>query len=436
MKRTTMFLTALLAAVAAFAQTVTLPPQTVTVTIPAQTVTITLPAQTVAVTPAVVVPPPVIVVTPPPALSLRVANGSLVDGAGKVVQLRGANASGLESTPIQGWSPGDPWGGVAPNFASMQAWHLNAVRIPLNEASWLGLTTYDYSGAARKADPGANYVATVKAAVDGATKAGLYVILDLHWSAPNLTTTGHSTVLPFSPMGQAPLADADHSIAFWAGVASAFKAYPNVMFDLFNEPYPDNYGQPAGANAWVTLLNGGPMAKFPNNTSGGANFDDVQMWTAAGTQAMLNAVRATGASNVVMVAGVGWAGDVSQWLQYSPTDPLKQMAASVHLYPKYGTAYGTAAYATLDAARSAQLAAIIAAGYPVVIGEVGGRNSTGTVGDQFTSNVLAWADTNKASVMGWTWDPWGNADNVLIKDAAGTPTDGFGKVYHDWAVSK
>lgn len=48
-----------------FAQTVSVPSQTITVTIPAQTVTVTLPAQTIPVTPA----PPVIIVTPPPVVA-------------------------------------------------------------------------------------------------------------------------------------------------------------------------------------------------------------------------------------------------------------------------------------------------------------------------------------------------------------------------------
>jgi hypothetical protein len=38
------------------------------------------------------------------------------------------------------------------------------------------------------------------------------------------------------------------------------------------------------------------------------------------------------------------------------------------------------------------------------------------------------------SLLGWGWGVWGTEDNVLIKDVNGTPTDGYGKVFHDWMV--
>ena len=57
-------------------------------------------------------------------------------------------------------------------------------------------------------------------------RPGLYVILDLHWTAPGNQVAGAA-------------ADArhDHSPAFWESVASTFKANPAVVFDVFNEPY-------------------------------------------------------------------------------------------------------------------------------------------------------------------------------------------------------
>jgi endoglucanase len=366
--------------------------------------------------------------------TIKIADGQFVDGSGAPLQLRGVNVSNLEFAAIQGWGAADPWGGGAPSFSALKSWKLNAIRVPLNEASWLGLTTFDFVGKSRKADPGNNYQATVKRTIADATAAGLYVVLDLHWSAPNLKVTGQAEPVPFSPLGQAPMADADHSLAFWTSVASTFKNSPNVVFDLFNEPYTDSYGLPFTANAWTVLLKGGAMSKFPNNTSGGANFDDVQEWTVAGMQQMVKAVRETGATNVIITAGVEYAKNVSQWLKHVPLDPLKQLACSIHLYPTYGSSYGTKTYDTIAPDTVSALHDIQAAGYPILVGETGGRNAPGTKGDQFVSNVLDWADANKASVFGWTWNVWQNGDFVLIKDAAGTPTDGYGQVFKKWAV--
>ncbi len=44
-------------------------------------------------------------------------------------------------------------------------------------------------------------------------------------------------------------------------------------------------------------------------------------YRAAGMQQLLDAVRATGATNVIMVGGPQYAGDLDHWLQYEPVDP-------------------------------------------------------------------------------------------------------------------
>jgi hypothetical protein len=46
----------------------------------------------------------------------------------------------------------------------------------------------------------------------------------------------------------------------------------------------------------------------------------------------LNAVRRTGATNVVMIGAEQFANDPSQWLDNVPTDPDGQLAMSFHVY--------------------------------------------------------------------------------------------------------
>ena len=53
---------------------------------------------------------------------------------------------------------------------------------------------------------------------------------------------------------------------------------------------------------------------------------------AAGMQQLVDTIRETGATNVIMVAGVSYGNDLSQWLKYAPKDPLQQLAASVHIF--------------------------------------------------------------------------------------------------------
>jgi aryl-phospho-beta-D-glucosidase BglC (GH1 family) len=365
---------------------------------------------------------------PPPssgsaALALKVHGNTLTDAAGNVVQLRGVNVSGLESVAVQGWSPANPWGGqtgdATPNWNTIKTWQANVVRLPLNEASWLGYPCIDAGGArgtvgaTLNPDPGANYQATVAKSVADATSAGLYVIIDLHWTAPANNC----------PMGQNPMADAANSLTFWTQVATAFKGYPNVVFETFNEPYL--YWLASTQTSWAALLSGGTETQF---VTAGTPYQVILNWQSAGMQQMVDAIRATGSTNVILIAGVDWAKDLSQWLANKPTDPSNQLGAVWHAYPAYGTTFGTAAYAQPDLAPGiwTQVQGVLAAGFPVVITEFGDHNAAGTASAPFAANLLPWADQNGVSYLAWAWDVWLNADNVLIADAAGTPTSGFG----------
>jgi aryl-phospho-beta-D-glucosidase BglC (GH1 family) len=152
----------------------------------------------------------------------------------------------------------------------MKSWNINTVRVPLNEDCWLGInmTSPQYGGP--------NYQAAVTRYVQDLNAAGLAVILSLQWSAPGSQAAE----------GQSDMADEDHSPAFWNSVASGFKGDPGVVFDLFNEPH---------SLPWSCIVLG--------CTSGGVQY--------AGYDQLIGAVRASGATNVVMVAGLDWAGDPS-----------------------------------------------------------------------------------------------------------------------------
>ena len=78
-----------------------------------------------------------------------------------------------------------------------------------------------------------------------------------------------------------------------------------MLFDLFNEPYPDNNQDTTAA--WTCWKNGG--------TCSGMSYQ------AAGMQTLVNTVRATGATNVIMLGGVQYSGTLSHWGAYAPTDP-------------------------------------------------------------------------------------------------------------------
>jgi hypothetical protein len=138
-------------------------------------------------------------------------------------------------------------------------------------------------------------------------------------------------------------------------------------------------------------------------------------------------VRGTGATNVVLVGAANWSQDLSGWVANHPTDSAHQMAAAWHPYPDSSTiGSASAALPNFGSVAYTWAQEVLTAGFPLVITETGDHNATGTVGAPLLANLLPWADSHSVSYLGWAWDIWGDSDNVLIKDAAGDPTDGYG----------
>ena len=367
----------------------------------------------------------------PASPAVKVSGNHLIDAAGNTLQLRGVNVSALEFVAAQGWNPADPWGGQSPDWRAIRSWKANTVRIPLNEASWLGYQCTDPAGKTRNPDPGGNYKAVVAKAVSGATAAGFYVILDLHWSAPG----------KFCPLAQNPMADADHSIAFWSSLAAQFKSSPNVLFELFNEPFV-GYSGPVSQADWQIIMQGGKQSYY---ITGDNPYQANYTWEVAGMQQMLNAVRATGATNVVLIGTPSWAQDLSRWLANAPTDPLKQIGVVWHAYPQLSgqksdntnkSVDGQARVPKLGAVAYTWASAILDAGYPILITETGDHNAPGTTGAPYLASLLPWADVHDVSYLGWTWDVWQNPDDVLIKGAGGEPTDGYGVYFKQYLTCR
>ena len=341
----------------------------------------------------------------PAPLSLRVVGNQLVDGNGSVVRLLGVDRSGQEFECIQGGTPGLLGWGLfdgPTDLASAQAiasWHATAVRIPLNEDCWLGINGVNpiYGGVA--------YQTAIKTYVATLHQAGLYTIVDLHWNAPGTIAAA----------SQQPLPDADHAVDFWTSVASAFASDQATVFDLYNEPFIyGTYLQNAAQDPWDCWLDGCGLNQY---LTGGTPYTLPYNWNAVGMQTLVNTVRATGAKNPIMVGGLDWANDLSGWLTHKPQDPQQAIIAAWHSYP--GEGCDTAACWTSTVAP-------IAAQVPVVTGEVGDHVCAAA---SYVPALLPWADSLGLSYLGWTWNTWGDCDNILISDYAGTPTANYGQAF-------
>jgi lysophospholipase L1-like esterase len=352
----------------------------------------------------------------PARTGLHVVGNRILDGAGAPVRLIGVNHSGSEYACVGGGTAGATGYAVfepadfdrRPDYlTAIRSWGTNTVRLGLNEACWLGLP-----GVA-PAFSGAAYRAAVQRYVAEATRAGLDTVLELHWSAPG-------TGAAFVPHGQAPMPDRDHSPAFWRSVADTFKSNTAVVLDLFNEPFPhDNRDT---EDAWACWRDG-TVAADPGNTRhcvGTAWYDTAgnaarggkpYAYAVAGMQELLDAVRSTGAENLVLLAGVQYANSLSRWSEYAPHDPAGNIAASWHVYPSN----------TCSSARCwDSTVAPLARTTPLVTTEVGDQDC----GTTFAEPLLSWLDRRGAGYLAWTWNTWGCGGLQLMTDyASGTPTE-------------
>ena len=319
---------------------------------------------------------------------LHVSGNQILNGNNETIRLLGVNFAGGEYMCIQGRGI---WDGPVDTAAvqAIASWYTNAVRIPLNEDCWLGINGVDPSmGGATYQQAVVNYVNTLNA-------NGMVAILDLHWGAPGTTPADKQTPMP----------DADHTPAFWTSVANTFKNNSSVIFDLFNEPYPDNNSDSTAG--WTCWRDGG--------TCSGVSYQ------VAGMQTLVNAVRATGATNILMLGGLEYSNALSQWLTYKPNDPAGNLVASWHSY-NFNLCSNVVCWNEKVLPVLQQV--------PLIAGEIGENDCA----HGYIDPLMDWLDSHNASYFAWTWNTWGAAycgqGPVLINDFNGTP-NAYGQGYKD-----
>jgi endoglucanase len=319
------------------------------------------------------------------ASSVHVVGNQIYDGA-TAIRLMGVNRPGGEYGCVSGnvWDPADGSGNNQATITAMLTWKINAVRIPLNEDCWLSLNGVKTGGT--------TYQSTIQTWVNLLLQNNIYPILDLHWTENNGAQA----------TGQQPMPDLVHAPTFWGQVAAAYKDSPKVIFDLFNEPYPDNNTEATAA--WTCWRDGG--------TCSGMSY------AAAGMQSMLTAVRNAGANNLVLLGGIEYANDLSQWLAYKPADPANNFAASWHVYPNSN--YTSSHTLMMDAMGVAGMV-------PIVATEIGGVLSgctatSGTDDGSFITMAMSYLDglSPPQSYVAWSWST--DDTPVLISNLNGTAT--------------
>jgi len=341
-----------------------------------------------------------------PMNGLHVVNNQILNGAGQALFFHGVNRSQTEYECIAGTD-------VTPRTQAIvdaiKSWNANSVRVPLNEDCWLGINTTSTNAAYM----GAAYQQAIIDWVNLLTSCSnnLAVILDLHFNAPGTTPSTR----------QNPMPDADHAVAFWTSVASTFKSNSSVIFDLFNEPYPyfnaeNQWSNGSSSTAWQCWLNGGNSCADPNMT-----------YTAAGMQSLVDAVRSVGANNVIMVGGLQYSNDLTQWLTYEPADSRQNLMASWHVY-RVNSCVSLTCWNSKVAPVAAQV--------PLIAGEYGIAQTDGTdCNVAFLDSLWSFLEGQQQGYAAWKFNIWpgecGNSTSfnwALISDETGTPTT-YGSLY-------
>jgi hypothetical protein len=366
-----------------------------------------------------------------PISPLHIDGRYIKNAAGNIVYLTGAGKWGWDDDPTGWWVPeGDSYPAgygvwnetaVRANLHAMASWGLNVVRFH-TVADWWIKDSVTFNGRT------GSYRNNLERTFQIAAEEGMYVIMDL-FSPVNgswLYNTGNSAPsLPFPPYEYAEAATVLGSkqafVNYWASVANETKAYPNVLFELYNEP---------NADAAVT--------KGISVTTARDDWFDA-------TQKAITAIRNTGARNIVVVQwqygavpyiGSGTvAGDLSWIWAYTLDDPLGNILYSTHLYrdslnPNWYSGYNYTN--ALNGMKNIKADYVVQTlNKSLIIGEIGADMQ---FQGQELQHELDWA-TNMLNISNlWgisysVWD-WGSSDawHLLSKGTMIPPPSAWGQV--------
>jgi len=202
---------------------------------------------------------------------LKVVGNRLHDPDGNEVWLQGVNAGGLETLPHDQQV-------VKSVVVAIDEWKANCVRVPMKEEFWWGKSPYQKDG-------GQGYRELLGKIITLAANRGAYVVIDLHrYRAPKK----------------------EHG-EFWKEFAALYKDHPAVLFDVFNEPH---------GISWDVWKNGGFVGEKKGADESAFLSEEEkrknQGFESIGMQGLVDAVRSTGAKNIIIAGGMFWCNDLSK----------------------------------------------------------------------------------------------------------------------------
>jgi endoglucanase len=317
---------------------------------------------------------------------VHIRGARFIDTHGQTLRLIGVDRSGTEyacAGPVAGGGFGyGIFQGPTDDrsIRAMLSWDINTVALPLNEACWLG----GYAGLSPRFT-GSRYRAAIVRYVERLNHFGLYVVLRLSGAAPGEHAYGSDTI----STDEIPMADRDHSVAFWSSIAKTFRGDRMVLFHTFDEPHDVS---------WACLLRGCTADDTPEGNSRYGSY------STAGNQTIVDAIRRAGARQPIILSGPDFAGDLSGWQHYLPHDPGHQLAADISSFD----------YSDFVVSHESELRTFTRS-HPVIVGGFGDTHCTST----YSRRLMGIMDSLKQSYLAWTWDTvqdYGGCSNALLDD--------------------
>lgn len=305
---------------------------------------------------------------------LHVEGRYIKDSFGNAMYLRGVNKAGFEDQPggiwmgravkdYSQWNPDD----VRTELDAMKSWGINTIRCHQAVEHW-------------KYDMG-QHRQIIKEFLTLAAEKGMYVIYD-GYSIRNYWNGAKQDPLPYPPYQKSEnasdvIASEDEFVEWWVSVAMELKDYPNVIFELWNEPCGDDQAK----QSWFNV-----------------------------SQRCIQTIRATGATQLIIFQ---WRMDCWVNLDYPPpnnpastmdwiwqanlTDPLGNVVYSTHIYRCYGAFHhSTPSYwnaweydEILQAFKYMKFNETIQ-NYPLFIGEIGA--DVAYTEEELQHELLAWGN--------------------------------------------
>lgn len=311
---------------------------------------------------------------------LKVVGNRLHDTDGNEVWLQGVNAGGLETLPMDEQP-------VKSLVVAIDEWKSNCVRVPMKEEFWWGKSAYQKDG-------GEGYRQIIDKMITLAANRGAYIVIDLHrYRAPKQ----------------------EHA-DFWKEFAALYKDHPAVLFDVMNEPH---------GISWEVWRNGGFVGTKEGADESAFLTEEEKKknmgFESVGMQGLVDAVRSTGAKNIIIAGGLFWCNDLTGVVNGYALDDKggNGIMYSWHTY-NWHTDW---AEKVLPAAEK----------YPIFLGEVGAdpkKMEFIPLDDQedpatWVPDMLGFIQKHKINWTGWCFHP--RATPRMLLDWDYTPTPFWGE---------